>query len=168
MRPPPGRFVVEHTLPGRLRLRLPRDADLERLIEALGDRPGVTAVTASPLTGGLLVRFDPERADAEGLLDVVVGDGALERQAPDGGPPPPATLPAAVSSAVAALDAGVKSATRSNVGLATLVPLGFVLWAAGEIGRGRTRPLAWTSALWYAHAVFRDYNRKTPSDTQAP
>jgi hypothetical protein len=171
MRPPLGRFVVEHSLRGRLRLRLPRDADLDRVTEALRGRPGVTAVTASPLTGGLLVRYDPERADADGLLEVVAGDAALERLAPAGPPPPSSgTLGEALSSAAAALDARVKSATPSRVGLATLVPVSFVLWAAGEIVRGRARPLAWTSALWYAHGIFRDYNREPPprTDTQAP
>ena len=31
------------------------------------------------------------------------------------------------------------------------------LWAARELLRGRTAPLAWSSALWYAHGLFRDY-----------
>ena len=160
MRPPTGRFVVEHALPGRLRLRFPRDAQLERLAETLRSRPGVTTVTASPLTGGLLVRYDPERAEADGLLDTVAGDAELEPLAEEAPPAPsPGTLFEAVSSAVTALDTRMKSATASTLSLGTVVPLGLILWAAREIARGRATPLGWTSALWYAHGVFRDYNR---------
>ena len=166
MRPPSGRFVVEHTLPGRLRLRLPRDADLERLTQALGARPGVAAAIGSPVTGGVLVRFDPARIDTGALLDVLASH-SLEALAPEGAPSS-GTLAEAVTGALRSLDAKVKGSTRSAVGLGTLLPLGLVAWAAGEIARGRGTPLAWSSALWYAHGVFRDYNREATRDAPPP
>ncbi len=166
MRPPPGHFVVEHSLPGRLRVRLPRNADLEQMVQALGSRPGVTGVTASPLTGGVLVRYDPEQIDAGGLLEAVA-DAELEPLPRNGGPAP-ATLAGAVTSAVAALDDRVKSAMRGAGGLGVLVPAGLLFWAAGEVMRGRATPLRWSSAVWYAHSIFRDYNREASRGAPPP
>lgn len=159
MRPPTGRFVVEHALPGRLRLRLPSDVDLQPLIEAFKTRPGILEVTGSPTTGGMLIRFDPARVDVGTLLGVL-DEHALEAQISDRAPAP-GTLAEAVTSAVVALDEKVKDVTRSAIGLGTLVPMGLLTWAAREIALGRARPLAWTSAIWYAHGVLRDYDRET-------
>ena len=75
---------------------------------------------------------------------------------------------AAASSVFAEVNARVTRATGGLLTLGTLVPLALTVWAGREILRGRTAPLAWSSALWYAHAVFRDYNRETPSSTQTP
>jgi hypothetical protein len=49
---------------GRLRLHLPAlaEAELRRL-------PGVREVKANPLTGNMLIRFDPGTASAEGVLE---------------------------------------------------------------------------------------------------
>jgi hypothetical protein len=165
MRPPAGRFVIEHFLPGRLRLRLPREADLEGLTEDLKGRAGVLGVTGSPLTGGMLVRFDPGQVAVERVLEVL-GAHSLRAQ-PTETAPPATTLADAVNSAMAALDAKVKTATRNALGLGTLVPIGFLGWAAAELARGRRGRLAWTSAVWYAHGVFRDYNREAPREPPA-
>ncbi len=62
-----------------------------------------------------------------------------------------------VQEAFAELDHRVQGATRGLLGLAGLVPLALTGWALREILRGRTAPLAWSTALWYAHGLFRDY-----------
>jgi hypothetical protein len=57
--------------------------------------------------------------------------------------------------------------TRGSGGLLTLgalIPLALTAWAAREVLRGRTGPLAWSTALWYAHGLFRDYNVSAPGD----
>jgi hypothetical protein len=158
MRPPPGYFLVEHNLPGRLRVRVPRSARLEQVVEALGSRAGVIGVTASPLTGGILVAYDSERLDASVLLETVAA--AELRPLPRNGGPAPATLAGAVTSAFSAVDGRVRGATRGMGGLGVLVPAGLVLWAAAQIARGQGTPLSWSSALWWAHGLFRDYNRE--------
>ena len=60
-------------VPGRVRLRvagLHRSPDLQAALECgLATLPGVTSVTASPLTGNLLVQFDPALASLGGVLD---------------------------------------------------------------------------------------------------
>jgi hypothetical protein len=61
-----------HVLPGRLRVRLamikraPRvAAQVERLLRR---QPGVTEVIANPVTGSVLIYYDPRRTDPEVLL----------------------------------------------------------------------------------------------------
>ncbi len=60
-----------HVLPGRIRVRLSRandPADARRVEQALLDLRGVHGVTANPLTGNALIRFDPRATDARSLL----------------------------------------------------------------------------------------------------
>jgi hypothetical protein len=70
--------------------------------------------------------------------------------------------------AAEALDTRVHGATRGFLRLGTLLPLGLLGWAVTEIARGRGRPLSWTSAVWYAHSIFRDYNREAARERPAP
>jgi hypothetical protein len=44
------------------------------------------------------------------------------------------------------------------MGLGGLLPLALGGWAVAELVRGRTGPLAWSTALWYAHGLYRDYS----------
>ena len=58
-------MIVSHTR-GRLRLRDPRFKNEELLnpiLSALACYPGVSAASANPLTGGLLIHYDPDRID---------------------------------------------------------------------------------------------------------
>ncbi|MEZ0230090.1 MAG: HMA2 domain-containing protein, partial [Planctomycetota bacterium] len=68
---------VRAETPGRLRLDVPglrwNEPFARRLEEELHGRPGVLDVTPTLTTGRLLVHFDPRRADAEALREVVLG-----------------------------------------------------------------------------------------------
>ena len=55
------------------------------------------------------------------------------------------------------VDQRVQRTTRGLVGLGTLLPVVLATWALAEVVRGRAAPLSWSSALWYAHGLFRDY-----------
>lgn len=158
MRPPSGRFIIQHAIPGRLRLRLPREADLDRVTGDLTARTGVLKVSASPVTGSVLIHFDPAQVQVESLAEVAAARSLRLEPAASG--PQPGTVAEAVVDATGALDTRIKQATRGAVGLGALLPLGLLGWAASELARGRARPLPWTSAIWYAHSIFRDYNRE--------
>ena len=67
-------------------------------------------------------------------------------------------LGTAVAGAAGEIDRRLRAATRDAVGLGSLVPVALTVWAARELLLGRAAPLAWSSALWYAHGLFRDYN----------
>lgn len=68
-----------HHVPGRLRIRMaalrrnPRAAVRARRL--LGNGHGVLQVQANPLTGSLLVLYDPERISGQDLLDMMAQGG---------------------------------------------------------------------------------------------
>jgi hypothetical protein len=39
-----------------------------------------------------------------------------------------------------------------------LLSIALLFWAARQLLRGPVTALSWTSALWYAHGLFRDYH----------
>jgi hypothetical protein len=61
------------------------------------------------------------------------------------------------------LNKRLERATHGTVGLQGLIPVALVGWAAVEVLRGRVTPLTWSTALWYAHGLFRDYNVTPPA-----
>lgn len=149
---------VVHQVRGRLRVRVPSTARVDGLVEAVRALRGVHAASWSPRTRGLLVLHD--EADRAAILDTIARHAGVERFAD---PPAPAaaarpTLAGTASTVFGEIDARVSRATRGLLTLGSLVPLALTVWAGREILRGRTAPLAWSSALWYAHGLFRDYN----------
>lgn len=66
----PGQPLVLHTLPGRLRVHVPRwpAPDAPRLEQRLRGLPGVTHADANPLTGNVLILYDPAATHPAALL----------------------------------------------------------------------------------------------------
>src|SRR5206468_2879347 len=64
---------VLHTVPGRVRIHVPALAGYgARSVEAqVRHVPGVRGVEANPLTGNVLVRFDPRATTARAILDAL-------------------------------------------------------------------------------------------------
>jgi len=162
---------VAHDIPGRLRLRLPLGAATDGLTAAVTAEPGVVSCTWSERTRSLLVLYEPGHGDRPAILDVVRVSGAAHPTASANGaapaaarPEPGALLVAGVRQVVGEIDQRVQRVSRGLVGLGTLLPLGLVSWAAAQIARGRATPLSWTSALWYAHGLVRDYQEPAARD----
>jgi len=151
---------VIHHIPGRLRVRIPPGVDAPGLTDAISALPGVTSVVWSPLTRGVLVLYDRERVEEAAIVSAIADHAELDVTSPtesrsaNGERPKLATT---VTSLFSAVDARVTGATGGALTLGVLVPAVLTLWAARELLRGRAAPLAWTSALWYAHGLFRDY-----------
>jgi hypothetical protein len=157
---------VVHQVRGRLRVRVPSTARVEGLVEAVLGMPGVRAASWSPRTRGLLVLHDD--ADTEAILDTIARHAGVERFG-DASPAAAAagtrpTLAATTTAVFSEMNARVSRATGGLLTLGVLVPLALTLWAGREILRGRTAPLAWSTALWYAHGLFRDYNVPSRDD----
>jgi hypothetical protein len=151
---------VAHDIPGRLRLRLPRGAPGRALETALAGRPGVAGCTWTQHTGSLLVHYRPDLVSAAALCEMVAAEVGASGpgEPPASAPPAPVGLTGAVRDTVAALDTGVARATGGLLDLRSLLPLVLTAWAIREIARGAAGPLAWSTALWYAHGLFRDYS----------
>ena len=150
--------TVVHALPGRVRLRLPAHADVEGLAQAVAGHEGVTASAWTARTRSLLVRFDPKTTDAAAIAEQVADYAGVDAPTATNDAPFVPPLKLAVPALFARANQGLAQATRGTIDLASGVPILLVAWAALELIRGRTAPLAWSSALWYAHGLFRDYN----------
>jgi len=153
---------IVHRIPGRVRLRLSQAADPREVVTAFEGQPGLLSWRWSQRTRSLLVLYDAQATSAEAMLEIVVSRLGDVDAGP--GPPPspspagPPALAVAVSQGMAELDAALARATGGLVDVRLLFPLGLFAWAAVELSRGAVARLAWSSALWYAHGLFRDYN----------
>jgi hypothetical protein len=156
---------IVHVMPGRLRLRGSPRARGEELAEVIRGLAGVRSCQWSRQTGSLLVLFDPDAITGDAITEAVAEHAPVESPDVDRSHPGPAgagpgqiSVAATVAEAFGELDQRVHRATRGLLGLGTLVPLALTVWAAREIAIGRTGSLAWSTALWYAHGLFRDYH----------
>ena len=160
---------VAHDIPGRLRLRLPQGADAERAAAALADEAGVLTSRWAPRTRSLLIVYDPESTTREAMREAVARELGVD--AVPAAPIPPVGTQArngAFADGVRRLfheaDVGVQRATRGLLSLGGLFPAALTAWALTEVVRGRAAPLAWSTALWYAHGLFRDYQLPPSQD----
>ena len=157
---------IVHALPGRLRFRGSARAGSEELAEAIRGLPGVQSCTWSPRTRSLLVLFQPEAITPDAITREVARQCEVaESGVVDMSPPTRAGVrdgrgpfAAGVAETFGEIDRRVHRASRGLLGFRGLLPLVLMLWAAREIALGRAAPLAWSTALWYAHGLFRDYN----------
>lgn len=154
---------VVHSSPGRLRVRIPPAVPAEDLAAAVLQEDGVVGSRWSARTRSLLVLYRPAAAAADTLTDTVARLTGTRREpgsnvrAPISVEPGP-TLPGGLRDAARLVDQRVQQTTRGALGLAGLVPAALIGWALVEVVRGRTGPLAWSTALWYAHGLYRDYS----------
>ena len=156
----PRAIRIVHDIPGRLRLRLPPGASTSGLQGVIDGLHGAQGSVWSPRTRSLLIRYDTgvlapaeiARAVAE-HAEVDPPASAADSPAEDGRSP----VAAAILDTFNGVNAGVTRRTRGRVDLGMLVSVGLVLWAGRQLLRGPVTSLSWTSALWYAHGLFRDY-----------
>jgi hypothetical protein len=151
---------IAHASRGRLRLRIPSDVDATGIEDVVAAVPGVRSVTWQPRTRGLLVLYDPRAVESSNLVDLVAEHTDLdvaEVPATQNGEPPLTTL---LARPVTDLNERVHRLTGGLADLRSLAPAVLVAWAALELLRGRGAPLRWSSALWYAHGLVRDYSMR--------
>ncbi len=69
--------TILHVLPGRLRVHLPdrSEAELRCLVRTLEALPAVRSARATPLTGTVLVHFDPRAIDTATLEALICAPG---------------------------------------------------------------------------------------------
>ncbi len=81
--------------PGRLRITLPGwdGGAPHRLEQAMGTIPGVVAVSASPDTGNVLIRFDETCSGPEAVLSAAAELAVAEQEPPETQPGSPAPAP---------------------------------------------------------------------------
>lgn len=71
-----------HEVPGRLRIKIPRlkkdQAGARELQWMLEDVIGVTSASVSPVTGSVLVTFDPRALSSRAILDMLSHEGYID------------------------------------------------------------------------------------------
>jgi hypothetical protein len=150
-------LAVAHAMQGRLRLRLPVPAQIAELVDVVRAASGVTDCAWNDRTRSLLVHYRPEETTPEAIIELVAdhadvlapGDGnghVVERPVAEG-----------ITTTVTQLNTGIARATGGRLDLGILVPLALGAWAFRQMFRAQVEPLSWSSALWYAHGLFRDY-----------
>lgn len=137
---------VAHTVPGRVRLRIPArrgdDAYFANVASQLREIGGAEGVKTNPRTGSVLINgleLDrlAETARNERLF-------ALRRS-----PPPPESVIDAVGTSVDTLESGVKKVTRGEMDLASLAFVFFLGLGLVQLLRGNFAGPA-TTLFWYA------------------
>jgi hypothetical protein len=136
-----------HTLPGRLRLRVPekrKDEDwLEETASQVAEMPGVLAVKVGITTGSLLIHHDPQLDVAAQIADAGLATVESQSDAPsrDG--------LSALSASLSAIDKEVRQFSLGSADLRALFFLLLVGMAVRQILRGDIVTPA-VPLLWYA------------------
>jgi len=159
----PRAVSIVHDIPGRLRLRLPPGSSGAGLSDAIDRLNGAQSSVWSPRTRSLLIRYDPSLLSPAEITRAVAEHADLDAPAPSDGPDAEgrsAPVAAAVLDVFNGLNERVTRRTRGRLDLGLVVSVGLVLWAGRQLLRGPVTSLSWTSALWYAHGLFRDYTAR--------
>jgi len=156
-----GTVYLEHWMPGRARLRVPkpRTATQVRILAGRVARSRrVLDVDANPATGSLLVSFDaddPIDLIVDGLrvagLEVVSAvDPALERV------PTHSSGASLIRHVMRTANARLHVATRGNVDLRLVVPAIYLILAVRNLARQRgcLRDASWYQLLYWAFDSF--------------
>jgi hypothetical protein len=155
----PRAVSLVHDIPGRLRLRLPPGASTAGLTDVIDRLNGAQSSVWSPRTRSLLIRYDPSLLAVEEITRTVAEHADLDVPSPSDVPHAgDGTVAATVMGAFRDLNERVARGTRGRLDLPIVLSVGLVLWAGRQLLRGPITPLAWTSAIWYAHGLFRDYH----------
>jgi hypothetical protein len=158
----PRAVRIVHDIPGRLRLRLPPAASAAGLGDVIDRLNGAQSFLWSPRTRSLLIRYDPSVLAPTEIVRAVADHAELDVPAHGGvhGDDERAPVTREVLDVFNGLNERVTRRTRGRLDLGLLVSVGLVLWAGRQLLRGPVTSLSWTSALWYAHGLFRDYNAR--------
>src|SRR5262245_11609344 len=155
-------LAIMHDIPGRLRVRLPAGARTEGVAEAVARLPGVADARWSPRTRSLLALYRTGEVTVDDLVESIAAHADVDlAPAPAVSGKTNGRAPTAVAGAVietfGSANRRITRATGGALSLGLLVPIALTLWALRDIARGPVRALPWSTALWYAHGLFRDY-----------
>jgi hypothetical protein len=170
MRPRRARVIeLTHSLPGRVRLRLPwlrrQPDEVDPLADRLAALDGSLEVRIRPWTGSVLCTFDPERLDGSRILAEVQRHMRVRTvRRPDQAPTPApkaaqageVRVRSAVNEAFHDMNRGVLHATDGRLDLGALT--GLALLAAGALEVAVTRRLPappWFNLAWMAFRTFQ-------------
>lgn len=167
-RPPSfwGTLEVAHAIPGRVRfhcpslketdVEVPADAPVARLESDLPRLPGVSTVRANPVSGSIVVVYDPSRIDAHTVQVGVLKLLGLEAAADH---PAPAALTRETREILDSLNNAVLDVSRGAMDMDFLVPT-LLMTLAVLPGKARLgAPAAFTLFWWAFSYMTRERTR---------
>ena len=166
--------LVSH-FPGRLRVRaetfrvLPEVAN--EVVEKLGEESGVSEVKVSPVTGSLVVSYDPRELQLPRLIQLLVRLGGLhgievDAQADWTKAPPHGD---SVREAFGKLNESIRETTKGKLDLRVAVPGALVAMGAGLLLRGRFVMPMWYDFFFWSFVTFHNVNpRREAAASSAP
>jgi len=164
--------LVSH-FPGRLRVRaetfrvLPEVAN--EVVEKLGAEPGVSEVKVSPITGSLVVSYDPRELQLPRLIQLLVRFGGLhgievDAQADWTKAPPHGD---SVREAFGKLNESIRETTKGKLDLKVAVPGALVALGASALLRGRFVMPMWYDFFFWSFVTFQNLNPRREREAAA-
>ena len=155
--------LVSH-FPGRLRVRaeafrvLPEVA--AEVAERVGAEPGVRAVQACPLTGSVLVQYEPRELQLPRLVDLLVMAGGLRGIEVDVHEDwaTRSAQGARVRETIGAWNRSLRSVTDGKIDLRTALPGTLAAAGAAMFLAGRRRVPEWYDLMFWAFVTFSNLN----------
>jgi hypothetical protein len=171
--PPQDRLRLVSHFPGRLRVR----AETFRVLPEVGaevaqrvaEEPGVTGTSASPVTGSLLVTYDPRELQLPRLIHLLVRVGGLHgievdpandwKHAPEDGD--------RVRAAFAKVNDALRAATSGKLDMKVAVPGALAGTGLLVFLTRRRRVPEWYDLMFWAFVTFSNLNpRRETRDEQ--
>jgi cation transport ATPase len=172
MSPAVPSFRVVHHLPGRIRMKIPAGRRNRRVLEQVATfirgLDGVHQVEANPITGSVVVHYNPEHQEQlQSYLPAGFGEGAemieaIEREAEFLSHHSQAA--ATLVESASALDKTVRRSTGGLLDLKVLLPALLAVWAFVEVGIETSTPL-WVSLGIFSFNSFVVLHRSPPIRT---
>jgi hypothetical protein len=170
-----GGVELLHATTGRIRIRVPEvkgNAPLAREIQhQLADFRGVRRVEASPLTGSVLVIYDPASAESVEEWARLLFPGIEEgrpgacQASPDGDP---STLAQRIVDYCTELNTDVKSVTGGH-DLKVLLPTALFVFGIKGLLFSKNRPLpTWYDLMWFSFGTFLMLNNRKAAAADPP
>ena len=159
------RLRIASHFPGRLRVRaLPlRDAALgDRVAEQLRAEEGVNAVTATALTGSLLVEYDAQTVQLPWLVQLIVNLAGLTGLAADHHGGEPKFTGPAIREALDRWNGELVNATRGKLDARVAVPTTLAGLGVLTLLFGRRRLPEWYDLIFWSFVTFQNLNHLQP------
>lgn len=162
--------VVESSVPGRIRLRIPHEQrrmdTISRIESVLWNIEGVADILTNPNTGSMLIRHDPDVIESDRLLDLAKAAHIVSEVADVVGDIEQMPWPQISKSAARAIsnfrkfDNTLYRLTGGTVDGKMLIIL-FLLGAGVTRAflSNRRMPTPWYSLLWYSYSAFMQWHR---------
>lgn len=163
--------IASH-VPGRLRVRAEKfrgEGATAEVVDRVAAERGVTSVTASEVTGSVLVHYDPAQIQLDRLISTLLAAGSIEGVALEQEEPRVGPLGARLRDALRRVDARACQATNGRLDIRTGVPAAFLIAGLGRFVAGNRLMPHWYHLAFWSFLTFVNLNpRERSAESHAP